>query len=270
VVKKKSADLQAKKPKTKVTFSKNDARLLPRLSLAFFDRPRLSALLWLAIIVFGVLSYTTLLKREGFPQISTPYSFVSGAYIVNNPTQVDKEVTKPLSDVIVKVPGVKTVTATAFGNFYNVQIQFEESINAKDGSATVEKAVKDAKILPAKATALFQPLDFGSPNGKGDDILLSIYKVDRSATDEQLVAKANEAAIYLQNSGDVPLAESFAADDQFVRATDPATGQVSISQKNFDKYGIRKSEVNSFYESAIIGVTGAAPRIHCRRQNFDV
>ncbi len=259
---KKSTVQPAKKPKTTVKFTNNDARLLPRLSLAFFDRPRLSAILWLAIMVFGILSYTTLLKREGFPQISTPFSFVSGAYIVNNPTQVDKEVTKPLSDVIVKVPGVKTVTATAFGNFYTVQIQFNESIDAKDGSATVEKAVKDAKILPAKATALFQPLDFGSPNGKGDDILLSLYKLDGSASDEQLVIKANEAAAYLQKSGEVPIAEGFAADDQFVRAPDPITGQPSISQKSFDKFGIRQSETNSFYDSAIIGVKGVA--------NFDV
>lgn len=55
-----------------------------RVGLFFYDRPKFSALLWLAIFVFGIVSYTTLLKREGFPPVSIPYSMVSGGYIANN------------------------------------------------------------------------------------------------------------------------------------------------------------------------------------------
>ena len=47
--------------------TKGEARLLPKFSLFFFDRPRLTALLFVVIFAFGLLSYTTLLKREGFP-----------------------------------------------------------------------------------------------------------------------------------------------------------------------------------------------------------
>lgn len=253
---KKSKEAKVVTPKTKVKFSKSDARLLPKISLAFFDRPKLSALLWIAIMIFGVLSYTTLLKREGFPQISTPFSFVSGAYIVNNPTQVDSEVTKPMSDVILKVPGVKTVTATAFGNFYTVQIQFDDTVKAKDGSEAVEKAVKAANILPVKATALFQPLDFGSPNGKGDDILLSMYKADGTGITQELVAKADAAAKYLKESGGATLAKDFTVNSPFVYAPDPITGAPSSAQKNFDRYGLRQNNENNFYNSVIIGVNG--------------
>ena len=99
MLKKIAKPVNVKNPKTKVRLEKIDNRLLPKLSLAFFDRPRLSALLWLAIMVFGILSYTTLLKREGFPQINTPFSIVSGAYIVNNPAKVDNDVTKPISNL---------------------------------------------------------------------------------------------------------------------------------------------------------------------------
>ncbi len=240
--------------------AKGEARLLPRLSLFFFDRPRFSALLWLVIAVFGILSYTTLLKREGFPQINTPYSLVSGAYIVNDPAKVDKDVTKPISQKIVGVDGVKTVTATAFGNFYTIQIEYDTTISSKDGNARVEKAVKDANIIPAQASALFQPLDFGSPNGKGDDILLSFYANDNNVSTEALVKKANEAATALQNSGQVSLAQSFTVDSPFVYAPS-AGGQIQSTQKNFDRFGIRK-ENNNFYTSVIIGVKGV--------QGFDV
>jgi len=54
------------------------------------------------IFAFGVASYTTLLKRAGFPEIQIPYTYVNGAYLVDNPQRVDKEVTKPLSEVVVK------------------------------------------------------------------------------------------------------------------------------------------------------------------------
>ncbi|MFO0882434.1 MAG: efflux RND transporter permease subunit [Candidatus Saccharimonadales bacterium] len=240
---------------------KGEAKLLPKFSLFFFDRPRFSALLWLVIAVFGVLSYTTLLKREGFPQINTPYSLVSGAYIVNDPAKVDSDVTKPLSKKIVDVDGVKTVTATAFGNFYTIQIEYDSTITSKDGNARVEQVVKDAKILPAQASALFQPLDFGSPNGKGDDILLSFYANDNNVSTADLVKKAEQAATALKNSGQVSLAESFTVDNPYVFAPGPG-GQIQSTQKNFDRFGIRKTDANNFYNSVIIGVKGV--------QGFDV
>jgi len=229
-------------------------RLLPRLSLFFFSRPRFSAVLWLVIAVFGVLSYTTFLKREGFPKINVPYSFVNGAYIVNNPAQVDKDVTKPLSDVILKVPGVKTVTAMAYGNFYTIQVQYEETIGAKDGSAAVEKAVQAARVLPATATAMYQPLDAGSPNGKGDSILLSLYATGNNVPADQLVAKANEAADYLTKQGGVTLAQTFSVDSPFLTVPNQATGQLGVTQKSFDRFGVHKDGSNTFYNAVIIGV----------------
>lgn len=240
----------------KQSSKKGEAKLLPRLSLFFFDRPRFSALLWLTIAIFGVLSYTTLLKREGFPQINTPYSYVSGAYIVNDPAKVDADVTKPLSQKIVSVDGVKTVSATAFGNFYTVMIEFDSSVSSSEGSARVEQAVKGANILPAQATALFKPLDFGTPNGKGDDILLSFYANSNSVSTEDLVVKAGQAATSLKDSGQVPLAESFNVDNPFVSAPNPAGGAPLSTQKNFDRFGIRRDSNNNFYKSVIIGVKG--------------
>src|SRR3712207_2339392 len=72
--------------------------LFQRISLFFFQRPRHTAILWLLITVFGIASYTTLLKREGFPSVETPLATAQGAYIVNDAAQVDREVSKPLSE----------------------------------------------------------------------------------------------------------------------------------------------------------------------------
>lgn len=254
--------IKKKQGKAKSKNNKGEPRLLPNLSLFFFNRPRLAAIFWLTIAIFGVLSYTVLLKREGFPQINVPYSLVSGAYIVNDPAKVDQEVAKPLSETILKVNGVERVSTTSFANFYTVQIQFNENVNAKDGSAAVEAAVKDANILPAQATALFQPLNFGTPNGKGDNVLLSVYKDEGIATTAELVAKANEVATYLQDNGGVAQAQKYTVDSPFLYVPDPITGQPNVTQRSFDRYGIRQNDSNNFHNSVIVGVKGV--------QDFDV
>ncbi|MGH9856916.1 MAG: hypothetical protein ACRD4B_03630, partial [Acidobacteriota bacterium] len=64
--------------------TKEKDKLLPRLTVQFFNRPRLTAILWLALAVFGIFSYTTLLKREGFPSVQIPVAVVTGTNFVND------------------------------------------------------------------------------------------------------------------------------------------------------------------------------------------
>ncbi len=83
---------------------KNDGqdKLLPKLSLRVFNAPRKVALIWLCVTIFGIASYTTLLKREGFPSVDIPFTVVGGAYLVNDAAKVDQEVAKPISDIILE------------------------------------------------------------------------------------------------------------------------------------------------------------------------
>jgi hypothetical protein len=67
-----------KKPTTHTIKPKD--RLLPRLSLAFFDRPKLTFVIWLVLVVFGATSYLALLKHEGFPSVNIPLAIVNGTY----------------------------------------------------------------------------------------------------------------------------------------------------------------------------------------------
>jgi len=90
-----------KKSKSSYT-DKQEARLLPRLSLYFFDRPKITAVIWLSIFVFGVLSYTSLLNREGFPTIEIPYTVAGGSYLVNDSAKVDNDITKPLGEIALR------------------------------------------------------------------------------------------------------------------------------------------------------------------------
>lgn len=231
-------------------------KLLPRMSLFFFARPRFMALAWIAIIVFGLLSYTTFMRREGFPTINIPYSLVNGTYLVGDPAKVDNEVAKPLSAIITKQPDVQTVDAQSGKDFYSIAIQYKDGTDAKVASAAVEKAVKNANVLPKNATAQFKPLSPGV-DLQGHDILISYYSQNNSATTEQMYKKAVEAANYLKQGNKVPLAASIEAVDPFARGINPETGQASASQQTFDRYAIKNSNQQAqLYNSVVIGIKG--------------
>ena len=112
---KKRLPLSLLKKKTK----RSNEILSQKLSLFFFDRPRFTAALFLFIFLFGVLSYTTLLKREGFPSISFPVASINGTYIGDAKT-VDEKVALPISKAALEQDGVSTVQSQAFdGTFTN-------------------------------------------------------------------------------------------------------------------------------------------------------
>jgi multidrug efflux pump subunit AcrB len=211
--------------------------------------------LWLLIFAFGVASYTTLLKREGFPEIQIPYSYVNGPYLVDNPQQVDREVTKPLSDVIAKQPNVKSVQAFASANSFNVVVQFEEGTDGKKATSDLEKAVKSQAVLPNDAKPEFRSLS-AAVNERGDDILIAFYDKDNSSSTEELTKKAEQAVKYLNQTAKIPLAQRVSVVDPFVRGIDPDTGRPGISQSSFDAYGVRQDGQTKFYKSVSIGVKG--------------
>lgn len=240
---KKSAPATSNQPKLKK---------LQRLSLYFFNRPRQTALIWLIIAVFGVASYATLLKREGFPAIETPFAVANGTYLVNDPDKVDAEVSKPLSDYLLKQDGVKAVQAQSLTNFYNVVVSYEEGVNAKAKSHDLSKQINSKKLLPAQATLKFEPYEFGFTQD-GADLVIAFYDPSGKASTQQLTDQAKEAAKFIQDKN-LPLVSKVSAIDPFELAKNPLTGSQESSQNSFDRYGKRQGDDNKFYNSVVIGV----------------
>lgn len=233
--------------------TKNDARWLPRLSLFMFDRSRVAALIWLVVTIFGVFSYTTLLKREGFPSINIPFSIVNGAYLVNNPEKVDTEVAKPISDELMKDERVSSVDSSSQGNFYTVIVQYKEGTDAQAVGQEITQRIEAAKLLPEQASMEFTSPKFGFTE-RGDDAVVSLYSTDPNTSTIELSTEGQKlaAAIKAQDLagiGDISLISPY------VTGVDPATGQEAISQTRFDRYGVRQSGENTFYDSVAVGAT---------------
>ncbi|OVE79075.1 hypothetical protein BVY00_01335 [bacterium G20] len=226
---------------------------LPKISLFFFNRPKLSLAIWLAVVIFGVASYSTLLKREGFPSVNIPFTVVNGTYLVNDPAKIDEAIAKPLSEAVLKEPNVKRVSAESFGNFTTVIVEYKSGTDSVTATSNLEKQVRPNVKLPDQAVIKFDSPKFGFTE-RGDDMVVSFYSKDISKSTEQIAAKAKEAEAFLKKQ-DLSLVKDLSLIDPFVKGVDPATGQPAVSQKYFDRYGERQNSQNNFYPSVSIGLT---------------
>ena len=189
---------KVQKPTAKKAKQPTD-NLLPRLTAAFFVRPRLTALIWVALVVFGSLSYTTLLRREGFPSVKIPLAIVGGTYFVNDPAKVDSQVAKPISDLALKQSEAKLVQSQSSDNFFAVTIQYKDGTDAKKAASKLEEIVKKSGKIPSDAQLQYNVPYFGATGGdiQQIDAAISFYGKDGSASTDQTVAKAQEASKWL-------------------------------------------------------------------------
>ncbi len=231
-------------------------KLLPRLTLLFFDRPLLTFVLWLTIVVFGFLSYTTFLRREGFPSVNIPLNIVTGGYFVNDPVKVDQQAAKPISEIALADKDVKAVSSTSAPNFFTVSIQYKDGTDAQSASARLDKAVKDSGKLPPQAQVRFNAPYFGATGGDIQQIdeAISFYDKTGTAPTAQTAAKAEAAANWLKQQN-IPGVKAVFIKSPYEVSTDPATGKPISVQKNFDGYGQREGDSNKFYNSVLIGIS---------------
>lgn len=242
----------AKSAKKDVPIKKSTLSKFQQLSLFFFQRPRKTAFIWLVVAVFGALCYTTILKREGFPSVETPFASAGGAYIVNDPARVDKDVAKPLSEFLIKQEGVKTVQTQSFDNFYNAVIAYDEGVNADTLSKELTEKINQANIIPDQASLKLEDIAFGFTL-RGDDLVVSFYAEDNAIPAAQLGEKTKEAENFL-NQQNISHVESLSVIDQFETAPSQGGLTPAPTQKSFDRYGKKDSGQNKFYTSVPIGI----------------
>lgn len=238
--------MSKKTPKTT-----DSLRPLQRLSLFFFNRPRRTAILCLALIFFGVASYTTLLKREGFPSIQTPFALAQGTYLVNDAKKVDAQAAEPLSAFLLEQEGVKSVQTQSFDNFFTTIVSYEENVNSETRSAEIQSAIEANKVLPEQAQSKLEPFKFGYTQ-RGDNLVVSFYS-EQTVDSDILIAKAAEAAEFIKGKN-LSTVENASIINPYETAKNPLTGKEELAQKSFERFGQRENGQNTFYEAVVIGI----------------
>lgn len=226
-----------------------------KISLFFFNRPRFTLLIWLSVFIFGIFSYTTLLKREGFPSVQFPFTIVNATYLVNNPQKVDNDLAKPISSALLKQDKAKNVQSVAYDNSAMIFVEYEEGTDAETATKTAESIVKSINNLPAEAKIELEAPKFGFTQ-RGDDLVISYYASKNGTPISEIADSANRAVDFLK-SQNLDSANEISIIDPYLNGVDPATGQQAVRQAGFDRYGVRTAGQNIFYDSVVIGVTRA-------------
>ena len=236
--------------------------LLQRFGLFFYDHVKTTASVWLALVIFGVLSYGVFMQRQGFPNVAVPISVSSGTYFVNNKNKVDSDVVKPFSDLAMKEPNVKSITSHAGDNFFDVIISYKDGTDSAAALKSLNEAVKSAGFLPDKATLESKSINASKLNNEYD-VLLSVKRSPDSDVN-LLNEAAQQAALDLNGTKGVAKASVL---EPFKNGTNPETGKEVSLQQSFDRYGVRENGQTDFYPSVEIGIfaTPGTDAIHLER-----
>jgi multidrug efflux pump len=97
--------------------------LLPRISI---QRPVLTSMMSLALVLFGLISVTRLPVRE-LPDIDPPVVSVTTVYPGASAEVVETEVTERLEEAINNIEGIKTLTSQSREQVSNITIEFDLS-----------------------------------------------------------------------------------------------------------------------------------------------
>lgn len=227
------------------------------ISLFFAERPRFTALLMIGIIGFGFLSYTNLIRREGFPSVNLPIAIIQGFYGGEDASVADQLVAQPLEKSISQIPDVESVNTTSsiIGdqlNSISVIASLAEGSNTSAISEELTQAIADAN-LPKNARV--QIIDFDATKFLGEyDMILSVFSTNESSS-EFLEQKAGELAPQFTELDSVSTAQ---VKSLFKTVTSDQTQQELTRQVSFNQVGrITESSTDmQFFNAAVIGITG--------------
>ncbi len=124
------------------------------LSSICIQRPVLTIVMSILIVLFGIIGYTYLGVRE-YPSVDPPIITVSTNYTGANPDVIESQITEPLEQNINGVSGIRSITSTSSLGRSNIIVEFNLSED-------LEAAANDVRDRVSRATRLL-PTDLDNP-----------------------------------------------------------------------------------------------------------
>lgn len=232
--------------------AKKKDSMLVRITQFFFVRWRYTLLLWIFLLGFGAIIYTNVIKREGFPPIQFPLSFVSGVYVGQDEATVDADIVEPISSALAAEDLITDIEAAANDEFFSIQVVFDSSLTSQSGTELVQKIIDEQVNLPPEARLSFVAIDPGSLLFEYD-LIAQVYST-QGASLETIDAAAVYLASELESIGIVEYSDA----KLNLSSPDQSEGQNSeVIQTNFSRVGIVSEDQESaveFYNGGVVGV----------------
>ncbi|MDP4221707.1 MAG: efflux RND transporter permease subunit [Bacteroidota bacterium] len=118
------------------------------LSSVSINRPVLSTVFALVILLFGIVGATFLGIRE-FPSVDPAIITVQTTYPGANSDVIETQITEPLEQNINGIPGVRSLTSVSRQGGSNITVEFELSVDLETAANDVRDKVSQAqRLLP--------------------------------------------------------------------------------------------------------------------------
>jgi len=119
------------------------------ISSSFIDRPVLSTVVSITIVLFGIIGFTFLGVRE-YPSVDPPIITVSTTYVGANAEVIESQITEPLEDQISSTPGVRSLSSISSDGRSNITVEFNLEID-------MERAANDVRDKVSRAIRSLPP-----------------------------------------------------------------------------------------------------------------
>jgi multidrug efflux pump len=118
------------------------------LSSVSINRPVLSTVFAIVILLFGVVGVTFLGIRE-FPSVDPPIISVSTSYPGANSDVIETQITEPLEQSINGIPGIRSLTSVSRQGGSDITVEFELSVDMETAANDTRDKVSQAmRMLP--------------------------------------------------------------------------------------------------------------------------
>jgi multidrug efflux pump subunit AcrB len=222
--------------------------ILQKFGRFFYDQKVFTVLLWTSLVVFGAVSYTSLMKREGFPSVNVALGVVQINSFSESAKQADELFAQPLVELLNQNPDVKSVSATSTQSGSTLVVTFEGTEDVQPGLDDLQ--AKSGSVLPENTAVQSTKLNAGKLTEEGEDLLISVHTEGASA--KELDAFATELAQEISKSGGS--VESARIVNLVQIASNASSGQETESQITFNRFF--SENTNQILPSAIVAVKG--------------
>jgi len=174
----------------------------------FIERPILSSVISIIIVILGILGLVTL-PIEQYPDIAPPTIRVTASYTGANAETVLKSVVIPLEEQINGVENMTYMTSSASNDgSATIEVFFKQGINADMAAVNVQNRVARAtSLLPAEVTragvitakrqnSMLMVFSLRSENGEFDETFLQNYSKINLLPQIQRVNGVGEAMVF--------------------------------------------------------------------------
>jgi len=145
------------------------------ISSICIERPVLSTVLSLLIILFGVVGFTFLGVRE-YPSVDPPIVSVSTTYTGANADVIESQITEPLEESINGIAGIRSLTSTSSDGRSSIRVEFELGVDMETAANDVrDKVSRTVRHLPADA----EPPSISKSDADASPILVLLIQSDR-------------------------------------------------------------------------------------------